>query len=64
MPGAALPAGETVADWIAFGDAQTAQLDKANGRTRDAIGIVTRCEARDRRAVDRARPRKFLGIFR
>lgn len=62
MPGAPLPAGDTMGDWIAFGDAQTAQLDKANGRTADAIGIVERCEARDAEALKRARP-KFFGIF-
>ena len=62
VPGAPLPEGNTVGDWIAFGDAQTAQLDKANGRTADAIGIVERCEARDRAAVENARP-KFLGLF-
>lgn len=62
VPGAPLPEGNTVGDWIAFGDAQTAQLDKANGRTADAIGIVERCEARDRAAVETWRP-KFLGLF-
>ncbi len=40
VPGADLPAGETVGDWIAFADAQTGQLEKANDRTRAAIGIV------------------------
>ena len=63
VPPAALPDGRTVADWIAFADAQTGQLDKANGRTRDAIGIVERCEARDREAVTKARRRKLLGLF-
>jgi hypothetical protein len=62
VPGAPLPTGDTVGDWIAFGDAQTGQLDKANGRTADAIGIVERCEARDAAALKRARPR-VLGIF-
>ncbi|MEG3148657.1 hypothetical protein U1769_02075 [Sphingomonas sp. ZT3P38] len=62
MPGAPLPGGETVGDWIAFGDAQTAQLDKANDRYGAAIGIVGRCEARDAAAVKKAR-RKVLGIF-
>lgn len=57
-----MPDGGTVGEWIAFADAQTGQLDKANGRTADAIGIVERCEARDAAAVKRARP-KFLGIF-
>lgn len=51
VPGAPLPVGDMIGDWIAFGDAQTAQLDKANGRTADAIGIVSRCEERDRAAV-------------
>lgn len=62
VAGAPLPAGDVVGDWIAFADAQTGQLDKANGRTSDAIGIIERCEARDAAAVKRARP-KFLGIF-
>ena len=63
VAGAPLPEGQTVGDWIAFGDAQTARLDSANGRTRDAIGIVSRCEARDREAVTRATRRRFLGLF-
>lgn len=64
VPGAPLPAGDTVGDWIQFGDAQTAQLDKANDRTVTAIGIVERCEARDAEAVKRAkRKSRFLGIF-
>ena len=57
VPGAPLPAGETVGDWIAFADAQTGQLDKANDRTRTAIGIVSRCEARDQAAYQSARKR-------
>ncbi len=52
---AALPDGVTVGDWIAFADAQTGKLDEANGRTRDAIGIVERCETRDADAVKHAR---------
>jgi hypothetical protein len=56
VSGAELPNnGETVGDWIAFGDAQTGKLDQANGRTVDAIGIVERCEERDQRAVKRAK---------
>jgi len=52
---APLPEGVTVGDWVAFADAQTGKLDEANGRTRDAIGIVERCEARDTEAVNKAR---------
>lgn len=62
VPGADLPSGETVGEWIAFADAQTGQLDKSNDRYRAAVGIVERCEERDRAAVKRSRP-KFLGIF-
>ena len=62
VPGAPLPDGNTVADWVAFGDAQTAQLDKSNDRYSAAVGIVSRCEARDAAAVKKARP-KVLGIF-
>lgn len=62
VSGADLPEGNTVGDWVAFGDAQTAQLDKANGRTVDAITIIDRCEKRDAAAVKKART-KWLGIF-
>lgn len=63
VAGAPLPDGDTIGDWIAFGDAQTGKLDQANGRTKDAIGIVERCEARDAAAVKRATKRKILGLF-
>lgn len=63
VEGAPLPQGDTVADWEVFADAQTARLDQANGRTKDAIGIVERCEARDAAAIKRATRRKFLGLF-
>lgn len=55
VSGARIPDIDTAAEWIAFGDAQTAQLEKANDRTSTAIGIVERCEERDRQAVSRAR---------
>ncbi|MET3826581.1 hypothetical protein ABIC16_002274 [Sphingomonas sp. PvP055] len=51
-----------MADWVGFGDLQTAQLDKANGRTVDTIDIVSRCESRAAAAQHKARP-KVLGIF-
>jgi hypothetical protein len=60
---APLPDGTTVGDWIMFGDAQTGKLDQANGRTKDAIGIVERCEARDAAAVKRATRGFFGRIF-
>ncbi|WP_292959694.1 hypothetical protein [Novosphingobium sp. UBA1939] len=63
MAGAPLPGAREVADWIAFGSAQTGQLDKANDRYRAAAGIIARCELRDREAVKRASTRKFPGLF-
>lgn len=62
VAGADIPEGNTVGDWIAFGDAQTGKLDIANDRTKSAIGIVARCEARDAAAIKQATRRKFLGI--
>jgi len=41
----------TAGDLVAFADAQTASLDKANGRTADSIAIIEACEARDRQAA-------------
>jgi len=62
VPGAPLPDGNTVGDWVAFSDAEAAQLDKANDRYVSGVGIISRCEARDAAAVKKAKP-KFLGIF-
>lgn len=44
----------TVSDLWAALDGQTGKLDQANGRTMDAIGIVVRCEERDKAAVKKA----------
>jgi hypothetical protein len=55
VEGAPLPADQSVGEWIIFGDRQTGQLDKANDRTVTGIGIIERCEARDRVAMERAR---------
>jgi hypothetical protein len=60
---APLPDGDTVGDWVAFADATVGKLDQANGRTRDAIEIVSRCEARDAAAIKSATHRRFLGLF-
>lgn len=54
VPGAELPAGDLSAGRLAvFADAQTGQLDKANGRTADVLEIVERCESRDRAMMRR-----------
>lgn len=43
--------GATVGDWIAFADAVLGRLDTSNDRYRSAVGIIKRCETRDRAAV-------------
>lgn len=53
---------EQLKAWINFGIAQTGNLQTANSRTADAVGIIERCEARDREAIENA-DRGFLGIF-
>jgi hypothetical protein len=60
VPPPPLPDGDTVGDWVSFGDQAIGKLDVANGRTRDAIDIVTKCEARDAAAVKRA-TRSWIG---
>jgi hypothetical protein len=59
VPGADLPVGNTVGQWVAFGDAQTGKLDDANGRRAAVVEIVDRCQAEQARLI---RPR-FLGLF-
>lgn len=53
VPAPSLPAVATAGEWAAYADAAAGQLDKANGRTADVIGIVRACEARDAEAVER-----------
>ncbi len=59
VPGAAIPAGDTSGEWVAFADAQTGQLEKANDRTRASIEIVERCDARDAAVVERLTPKAW-----
>ena len=61
VEGADLPEGNTVGDWIVFGEQQTGKLEIANSRTKDSIEIVSRCEERDKLAVKQATRRRFLG---
>lgn len=49
--------------WISFSVAEAANVEVANGRTRDAMGIVERCEARDAAAVKKVARGKVLGLF-
>ncbi|MDE1915110.1 MAG: hypothetical protein KGJ57_06760 [Sphingomonadales bacterium] len=49
--------------WIGFATAEAANLEMANGRTRDALAIVSRCEARDAQAVKVVGRHRLLGLF-
>lgn len=61
---AKLPDGHDDArPWQAGFVGQTGQLEKANGRTSDAIGITRRCEARDR-AADKASEKRWWQIWK
>lgn len=55
VAGAPLPLDGTAGDWIAFGDAQTGQLDKANDRTLTSIHVIERCEQLHREAIAAAK---------
>lgn len=52
MPPTPLPDLQNVGDALNAFVAQTAQLDKANGRTKDTIFIVENCE----KMINKARP--------
>lgn len=55
VAGAPLPIDMMVGSWVAFGDAQTAQLDKSNDRGAAAIHVFERCEALQRQAITSAK---------
>ena len=63
VPAPSLPSGSTAGDWSAYADAAVGQLDRANGRTLDALTIVERCEARDQESADRLKPRPWWRIL-
>lgn len=56
VPSAPLPAGKTVGEWVAFGDAQTGQLDIANQRFADATAIQQTCEDLLKKAGEAMQP--------
>lgn len=64
VDGADLPPSQaTVGDWIVYADAQTGQLDRANGHTADVIEIVERCEVRDQETIKRLQRPWWQRIF-
>lgn len=52
VPSAPLPVENTVGEWVAFGDAQTGQLERANDEKQTALWIVNQCEAEAKAAAD------------
>lgn len=53
---------DNLKEWTKFAIGQTGQLQKSNERYVAAVGIVQRCEDRDKAAIEKSKP-KFLGIF-
>lgn len=51
VEGADLPIGQTVGDWIVFGDQQTGKLDTANDRIVNGYSTIAKCEKRDALAL-------------
>ena len=62
LPGKLAHALDQLKAWAGFAVEESARREMANGRTKDSIGIVRRCEERDRKAVQSA-GRRFLGLF-
>ena len=60
--------GETVLDtlksWINFGVAQTAAKKTEYERGEAKVEVISRCEARDREAIEQAKPRGLFGLRR
>lgn len=60
VEGAVIPAGNTIADVMIYGDEQTGRLDMANDRIINGHSTIAKCESRDAAAVRRS-TRGFLG---
>lgn len=63
MPSAPLPADKTVGALAAFGDAQTGQLDIANGRFAAADEIQSKCEELIRKAGEASQPKPWYQFW-
>jgi len=48
--------------WTKYALAEAERVEQADGRTKDTISIVRGCEDRDKKAVEKSRP-KLLGII-
>lgn len=54
--GADMPQGDSAAEWMAFGVAQTGALVKVHGRLMDTLHIFRECEKR----ANAARPKRLF----
>lgn len=61
---AALPKDNSVGEWVAFGDAQTGRLESANDRKVTMLWILERCEAEEKVAVEKLKPRPWWAFGR
>ena len=61
--GAALPIDSAAGEWVAFGDRQTGQLDKANADKAGVHGILATCEEWQAKAVAAAKPRRWWKLW-
>lgn len=60
---APLPADNSVGEWVAFGDAQTGRLEAANDRKSTVLWIIDRCEAEERTAAEKLKPRPWWKVW-
>ena len=58
-PGAQLPSDATAGGWVAFGNDEAGQLDKANNDKVGVHGILTTCKAWQDKAVAAAQPKHW-----
>ncbi len=50
-------------EWVAYGDAQTGRLEAANDSKATALWIIDQCEAEERAAAARLKPRPWWKIW-
>lgn len=50
-------------DWVAYANEEYGNVDDANGREKQTLTIVARCEAHDAALVKSLTHKPFLGIF-
>lgn len=62
-PSAPLPQDRTVGALAGFGDAQTGQLDVANGRLKDSLDIIHTCEQENKKAQTEIQPRPWWKVW-